>query len=68
MNFSFKKNFNKFSANNIAAFIKGSEFPNECIVITAHLDHVGIQNGEVYNGADDDGSGSVGMLEIAEAF
>ncbi len=68
MNFSFKKNFKKFSANNIAAFIKGSEFPNECIVITAHLDHVGIQNGEVYNGADDDGSGSVGMLEIAEAF
>ena len=68
MDFSFEKNFNKFSANNIAAFIKGSEFPNECIVITAHLDHVGIQNGEVYNGADDDGSGSVGMLEIAEAF
>ena len=68
MNFSFMKNFNNFSANNIAAFIKGSEFPDECIVITAHLDHVGIQNGEVYNGADDDGSGSVGMLEIAEAF
>ena len=57
-----------FSANNIAALIKGSQFPNEYIVITAHLDHVGIQNGEIYNGADDDGSGSVGILEIAEAF
>ncbi len=68
MNFSFKKNYNEFSANNIAALIKGSEFPNEYIVITAHLDHVGIQNGEIYNGADDDGSGSVGILEIAEAF
>lgn len=68
MNFSFEKNYNEFSANNIAALIKGSEFPNEYIVITAHLDHVGIQNGIVYNGADDDGSGSVGILEIAEAF
>ena len=68
MNFSFEKNYNEFSANNIAALIKGSEFPDEYIVITAHLDHVGIQNGIVYNGADDDGSGSVGMLEIAEAF
>lgn len=68
MNFSFEKNYNEFSANNIAALIKGSEFPDEYIVITAHLDHVGIQNGIVYNGADDDGSGSVGILEIAEAF
>lgn len=68
MNFSLEKNYNEFSANNIAALIKGSEFPDEYIVITAHLDHVGIQNGIVYNGADDDGSGSVGILEIAEAF
>ena len=68
MNFSLEKNYNEFSANNIAALIKGSEFPDEYIVITAHLDHVGIQNGIVYNGADDDGSGSVGVLEIAEAF
>lgn len=68
MNFSYEKNYNEFSANNIAALIKGSEFPDEYIVITAHLDHVGIQNGIVYNGADDDGSGSVGILEIAEAF
>ena len=68
MNFSYEKNYNEFSANNIAALIKGREFPDEYIVITAHLDHVGIQNGIVYNGADDDGSGSVGILEIAEAF
>ena len=68
VDFAFKKNYDAFSANNIAALIRGSEFPNEYIVITAHLDHVGIQNGEIYNGADDDGSGSVGILEIAEAF
>ena len=52
----------------MAAVIKGSEFPDEYIIITAHLDHEGIKDGIIYPGADDDGSGSVGMLEIAEAF
>ncbi|MBT3542775.1 MAG: M28 family peptidase [Flavobacteriaceae bacterium] len=53
---------------NVAAIIEGSEFPDEYIVISSHLDHVGIQNGMIHNGADDDGSGSVSLLEIAEAF
>ncbi len=53
---------------NVVAYIKGSEFPDEVIVISAHYDHVGVKNGEVYNGADDDGSGSMALLEIAEAF
>ncbi len=52
----------------MVAFIKGSEKPDEILVISAHLDHVGIKNGEIYNGADDDGSGTVAVLEIAEAF
>ncbi len=58
----------KLDSENVAAFIKGSEKPDEIIVISAHLDHEGVKNGEVYNGADDDGSGTVGILEIAEAF
>jgi Zn-dependent M28 family amino/carboxypeptidase len=37
-------------------------------VISAHYDHVGTNNGVVYNGADDDGSGTVAVMEIAEAF
>jgi hypothetical protein len=53
---------------NVIAIIKGSEKPDEYVVITAHLDHVGITDGEIYNGADDDGSGTVALLEIAEAF
>ena len=55
---------------NVIAIIKGSEKPEEYVVITAHLDHVGIQKdtGEIFNGADDDGSGTVALLEIAEAF
>ena len=53
---------------NVIAIIKGSEKPDEYVIITAHLDHVGITDGEIYNGADDDGSGTVALLEIAEAF
>jgi len=55
-------------SENVVAFIKGSEKPDEIVVISAHLDHEGIKNGEIYNGADDDGSGTVAILEIAEAF
>ena len=55
-------------SENVVAFIKGTEKPDEIIVISAHLDHEGIKNGEIYNGADDDGSGTVAILEIAEAF
>lgn len=55
-------------SENVLAFIKGSEKPDEIIVLSAHLDHEGIKDGEIYNGADDDGSGTVAILEIAEAF
>ncbi len=56
------------NSENVLAFIKGTEKPDEIIVISAHLDHVGTKNGEIYNGADDDGSGTVAILEIAQAF
>jgi len=62
------RNENLPDSENIWAFIEGSEKPNEVIVISAHYDHVGIKNGEIYNGADDDGSGTVALLEIAQAF
>lgn len=55
-------------SENIWAFVEGSEHPDEIIVISAHYDHVGMENGEVFNGADDDGSGTVALLEMAEAF
>jgi len=56
-------------SENVIAYIKGSEKPDEVIIISAHLDHIGIQSdGAINNGADDDGSGTVAILEIAEAF
>jgi Zn-dependent M28 family amino/carboxypeptidase len=63
-----KRNENLPDSENIWAFIEGSEKPNEIVVLSAHYDHIGIKNGEIYNGADDDGSGTVALLEIAKAF
>lgn len=59
---------NPVASENVVAFIPGSEKPDEILVLSAHYDHVGMENGEIYNGADDDGSGTVSLLEIAQAF
>ncbi|WP_397362380.1 M28 family peptidase [Olleya sp. R77988] len=64
----FTNNSKSLSSENVAAIIKGTEKPEEYIILSAHLDHEGVKNGEVYNGADDDGSGTVALIEIAEAF
>jgi Zn-dependent M28 family amino/carboxypeptidase len=51
--------------------LEGSDekLKNECVVMTAHYDHLGLgAGGVVYNGADDDGSGTTGILALAEAF
>lgn len=62
--------FNKpdLTSENVLGFIKGTEKPEEVLVISAHLDHIGTKNGVVFNGADDDGSGTIALIEIAEAF
>ncbi len=57
------------ASENVLAFIEGTQKPDEIIVISAHYDHVGVdKKGNIYNGADDDGSGTVSILEIAQAF
>lgn len=53
---------------NVLGIIEGSKYPEEIVVLTAHYDHLGIENGKIYYGADDDGSGTVALLEIAQAF
>jgi len=55
-------------SENVVAYIKGSEIPEEYIVISAHYDHLGVQGEKIYNGADDDASGTSAVLLIAEAF
>ncbi len=56
------------SAENVMAYIEGGDLKDEVIVLSAHYDHLGIIDGKVYNGADDDGSGTVAVMEIAKAF
>ncbi|ARV08360.1 peptidase M28 [Winogradskyella sp. PC-19] len=56
------------ASQNVLAYIEGSEMPNEYIYISAHSDHEGIVNGEIYPGADDNGSGTAAVFEMAEAF
>ena len=69
MSLRIKSNNEPVSSENVVAVIRGFEKPDEFVVISSHLDHIGInKNGDINNGADDDGSGTVAMLEIAEAF
>ncbi len=59
----------EIDSENVAAILKGSEISDEYVVISSHLDHIGVTaDGQINNGADDDGSGTVALLEIAEAF
>ena len=65
---SYFKGSAKNDSENVVAYIKGSEKPDEYIVLSAHYDHVGVKRGNIYNGADDDASGNTAILEIAKAF
>jgi hypothetical protein len=53
---------------NVVGVIEGSDRKEEALVISAHYDHLGVFNGNIYNGADDNASGVAALLEIAEAF
>jgi hypothetical protein len=58
-----------FTGRNVVGIVPGSESPlsKECVVLTAHYDHIGRVDGQINNGADDDGSGTVTLIELAEA-
>ncbi|WP_417857194.1 M28 family metallopeptidase [Xanthomarina gelatinilytica] len=56
------------ATENVVAYIEGIEKPEEVLVISAHYDHLGIENDQIYYGADDDGSGTVALMEMAQAF
>ncbi|MDA2926460.1 M28 family peptidase [Acidobacteria bacterium AH-259-G07] len=55
---------------NVLAYLPGSDprLKDEVVIVSAHFDHVGSRKGEVFNGADDNASGTVGLLEVAEAY
>ncbi len=56
-------------AENVLGYMEGTDLKDELLVISAHYDHIGINpDGQINNGADDDGSGTTGVLELATAF
>jgi Zn-dependent M28 family amino/carboxypeptidase len=62
-----KRDGSKAQGVNLVARIKGAR-PGKALVVSAHYDHLGVRNGEIYNGADDNASGVAGLLAVAEAF
>ena len=67
---NFVRKQEKLEAENVLAFIEGSDdkLKDEIVVLTAHYDHIGKDGEDINNGADDDGSGTVALMELAEAF
>jgi hypothetical protein len=57
----------RVNVRNVIAMIEG-ENPNEFVAVGAHMDHMGMDNGKIWNGADDNASGTVGVMTIAKAF
>jgi Zn-dependent M28 family amino/carboxypeptidase len=66
--FSFQARGKSYQGTNLLGYIKGSIYPEDYIVISAHYDHEGIKNEQIYNGADDNASGIGALLAFAEYF
>jgi Zn-dependent M28 family amino/carboxypeptidase len=58
----------KVKGVNVVGVIKGKQNPEKYIIVTAHYDHVGVNNGTVFNGADDNASGTSALFAIAKYF
>ena len=66
--FDFKKSRNTVYASNVIGIIEGTDKKEEYVFLTGHYDHLGNHNGKIYYGADDDGSGTCAVIEMAQAF
>jgi len=66
--FSFTSRGEMYNGVNVLGLIKGTSNQYKYIVISAHYDHEGIRNGNIYNGADDNASGISGLFAFAEYF
>lgn len=70
LNFTQDKSEKSLIGRNVLGFIEGTDpkLKDEIVVVSAHYDHLGMRGGAIYNGADDNGSGTSTAMEIAEAF
>lgn len=65
---SYAASVSVLSSTNVLGVIEGTDKKDEWLIVTAHYDHEGVKDGAIYYGADDDGSGTVSVIEMAEAF
>ena len=63
-----KKNRAIINSSNVIGVIEGTDKKDEYVFLTSHYDHLGMHDGKIYYGADDDGSGTVAVLNMAAAF
>lgn len=68
LNIRLAKNQSVLISQNVAGYIEGSDMKDEIVVISAHYDHLGKKGKDIYNGADDNGSGTSAVLELADSF
>ena len=69
-NFSFQVNAitQNMESSNVIGVLPGTDKKDEYVFVTGHYDHLGKKDSVIYYGADDDGSGTTSVLEIAETF
>ena len=65
---SLTKGTNMLQSTDVLGYLEGTDLKDQLLVISAHYDHLGKKDSIIYLGADDDGSGTVSLLEIAAAF
>jgi len=65
---SFIKNTDAIRGENVLGYLEGTDKAGEVLVLTAHYDHLGVRDSLIYHGADDDGSGTTAVMEMAKIF
>ncbi len=72
VNIKYDGEVRRYNSKNVVAKIEGREAPDECVIYTAHWDHVGVnedlEGDQIFNGAVDNATGTAAMVELAEAY
>jgi len=68
INFNFEIKYQELSTENVLAFLPGTNKKKEILVVSAHYDHIGKKGNEIFNGANDNASGTAAIIEIARKF
>ncbi len=68
LKYKYEKHRSVINASNVIGMIEGTDKKDEYVFLTAHYDHLGMRDGKIYYGADDDGSGTAGVIQMAAVF